>query len=133
MVNKTKELAAQVKSLYPGNVGNLWEKKVQDLANRGTLADIEYLYKTVNGPDWYRLGQETSDIGFLMMTLVEIEIGPSRYLGYLNSLNINHTYFTPNMIPLRSTLDLSFVLMASAKISQPAPGVGGTSNTSGTP
>jgi hypothetical protein len=132
-VQSTSEaLALSLKDLYHGNLGNQWQQKIYDLSTRGTLADIEYLYKTINGANWTRLGQRTSDIGFLMMTLVEIEIGPSRYLGYLNSLNINHTFFTTDMIPLRSTLDLSFVLMASAKVAQPAPGIGGTANTSGT-
>jgi hypothetical protein len=128
----SEALGLALKGLYPGNLGNQWEQKIYDLSTRGTLADIEYLYKTINGANWTRLGQRTSDIGFLMMTLIEIEIGPSRYLGYLNSLNINHTFFTTDMIPLRSTLDLSFVLMASAKVAQPAPGIGGTANTSGT-
>jgi len=113
----------KLRSGYGPNVGKDFNAKILDLATRGTLADIEYLYKTINGAGWTRLGQKTADIGFLMMTLVEVEIGPSRYLGYLNSLNVNHTFFTPNMVPLRSTLDLQFVLMASAKVAQPAPGI----------
>lgn len=98
--------------------GDRWAEKIKDLYERGTLADIEYIYRTVNGDGWTRLGQVTSDIGFLMMNLVEIEIGPNRYLGYLNSLNINHENFTPSMVPIHSVVRLSFVLMSSAKVAQ---------------
>jgi hypothetical protein len=92
------------------------QAKIDDLMKRGTLADIEYIYKVCNGDGWTRLDQSTSDIGFLMMTLVEIELGPNRYLGYLNSLGIEHTFFTENMVPLRTNVSLQFVLMASARV-----------------
>jgi hypothetical protein len=92
------------------------QAKIDDLMKRGTLADIEYIYKVCNGDGWTRLDQNTSDIGFLMMTLVEIELGPNRYLGYLNSLGIEHTFFTENMVPLRTNVSLQFVLMASARV-----------------
>ena len=98
--------------------GDRWAEKIKDLYERGTLADIEYIYRTVNGDGWQRLGQITSDIGFLMMNLVEIEIGPNRYLGYLNSLSINHEQFTQYMVPIHSVVNLSFVLMSSAKVAQ---------------
>jgi hypothetical protein len=108
---------AEIKQNYT-YAGDRWAEKIKDLYQRGTLADIEYIYRTVNGDGWTRLGQVTSDIGFLMMNLVEIEIGPNRYLGYLNSLNINHEMFTPNMVPTHSIVRLSFVLMSSAKVAQ---------------
>ena len=101
--------------------GDRWAEKIKDLYERGTLADIEYIYRTVNGDGWTRLGQVTSDIGFLMMNLVEIEIGPNRYLGYLNSLSINHEQFTQYMVPIHSVVRLSFVLMSSAKVAQTIP------------
>lgn len=109
------------------NAGSNPYDKLTDLMRRGTLADLEYLYKTINGPDWVRLDQNTSDIGFLAMTLVEIELGPTRYLGYLNNLNITHSMFTEEMIPIRTQVDLSFVLMASAAIAQSTKVPGATS------
>jgi hypothetical protein len=101
---------------YKGNNIINPQAKIDDLMKRGTLADIEYIYKVCNGDGWTRLNQTTSDIGFLMMTLVEIELGPNRYLGYLNSLGIEHTFFTENMVPLRTNVSLQFVLMASARV-----------------
>ena len=119
---------------FYANAGAESLTKITDLMQRGTLADIEYLYKTINGDGWVRLDQNTSDIGFLMMTLVEIEIGPSKYLGYLNNLSIEHQMFSENMIPMRSALSLQFVLMASAKVSQnlnTSSASGNSTNTSG--
>lgn len=103
---------------YYANAGTNVETQIADLMRRGTLADLEYLYKCINGDGWVRLDQATSDIGFLAMTLVEIELGPMRYLGYLNNLNISHQKFTEEMIPLTSQVDLQFVLMASASVAQ---------------
>lgn len=114
--NQRQKTINEFSQFYKGsNVLNP-QKKIEDLLKRGTLADIEYIYKVCNGDGWKRLDQTTSDIGFLMMTLVEIELGPNRYLGYLNSLGIEHTFFTENMIPLRTNVSLQFVLMASARV-----------------
>ena len=114
--NQRQKTIGDFSQFYKGsNVLNP-QAKIEDLMKRGTLADIEYIYKVCNGDGWKRLDQTTSDIGFLMMTLVEIELGPNRYLGYLNSLGIEHTFFTENMIPLRTNVSLQFVLMASARV-----------------
>lgn len=93
-----------------------FEKKIQDLQTLGTISDIEYLYKAINGPGWKNPanGRETSDIGFLAMTLLKIEIGPLSYIGYVSSISINHETFTKAMIPMRSTVNLQFNLMATA-------------------
>lgn len=92
------------------------DSKLRALQEYGTLADIEYIYKAINGPGWTNpvLDRETSDIGFLLPTLLKIEIGPVGYLGYVNSLNITHNAFTKGMIPMRSTVSMQFNLMATA-------------------
>jgi len=116
-----KEAVDKFQQFYVGGDIKNKEAKILDLMKRGTLADIEYIYKTCNGDKWVRLDQATSDIGFLMMTLVEVEIGPNRYLGYLNSLGIEHTMFTEAMTPIRSNVSLQFVLMASARVASTKP------------
>jgi len=103
---------------YYANSGTNTNDKIADLMRRGTYADLEYIYKCVNGDGWVRLDQTTSDIGFLAMTLVEIEIGPMRYLGYLNNLNVDHQMFSEMMVPIRTQVDLQFQLMASASVAQ---------------
>jgi len=109
------------------------ETKLIDLFQRGTLADIEYLYKAINGPgpgntasggDYWKnaRGIITADIGFLMPTLLNIDIGPLSYIGYATSLGVNHIGFTPDMIPIRSDVSISFNLLATAGLT-----AGGTS------
>ena len=107
--------AAQFAPYYANAGGNVGDK-IADLMRRGTLADLEYLYKCINGDGWVRLDQATSDIGFLSLTLLEIELGPMRYLGYLNNLNISHQKFTEEMVPLTTQVDFQFVLMASSSV-----------------
>lgn len=108
--------------------GATTEAKLVDLFQRGTLADIEYLYKSINGPgpgsaasskDFWKNGRGiiTADIGFLMPTLLNIDVGPLSYMGYVTSLSVNHTMFTEDMIPIQSTLNISLNLLATAGLS----------------
>ena len=91
-------------------------EKVIQLVRYGTTADIEYLYKAINGPGWTNVatGRDTSEIGFLRPTLLRIDLGPLSYLGYVSAMNVAHTKFTKGMIPMASTLDIQFNLMATA-------------------
>jgi len=89
--------------------------KIKDLMELGTIADLEYLFKAVNGPQWKNIiGRSTGDIGFLSATLMRVDIGPSSYVGYVNSLNINHIAFSQDMTPMRTDVQISMNLMASA-------------------
>lgn len=94
-------------------------KKLNALRKKGTVADLEYLYKAINGPGWTNVatGDESSDIGFLSPTLLKIDLGPISYVGYVQNLTVNHISFTPSMIPLRSTVAIQFNLMATAGLS----------------
>ena len=88
--------------------------KIKELSEIGTLHDLEYLFKTVNGStaggsvgDWANLlGRKTADIGFLQPTLLGIQLGPTgqslSYVGWLNSININHIAFNQAMVPIRT-------------------------------
>jgi hypothetical protein len=109
---------------------------LQDLRLRGTLADIEFLYQAINGPNsnwtpgnsqvsgWGKrgvTGQPTSDIGFLSSTLLNIDIGPTSFVGFVDQLAINHTAFTEDMIPIRTDVQISMSLMATASFGSVAP------------
>lgn len=95
---------------------SVFVEKIQNLQKYGTIADIEYLYKAINGPGWVNQasGIKTSDIGFLSPTLLRIEIGPLSYLGYVSNLNVNHIGFSKGMIPIRTDVVIQFNLMATA-------------------
>lgn len=104
------------KGTFPlqNNDETLFVQKIQELAQLGTLHDLEYLFKTVNGStaggdvgDWANLlGRTTADIGFLQPTLLGIQLGPTgqslSYVGWLNSININHIAFNQAMVPIRT-------------------------------
>ena len=93
------------------------KEKIRDLLELGTLADVEYIYKAVNGPNWKSIsGRKTSDIGYLSATLLRVDVGPSSYIGYINSLTVNHLAFSQDMTPFRTDVQISMNLMASAGI-----------------
>lgn len=99
------------------NRSSLIVEKIQELAEIGTLHDLEYLFKTVNGSgigekgDWANLlGRKTADIGFLQPTLLGIQLGPTgqslSYVGWINSLSVNHVAFNQAMVPIRTQLSM---------------------------
>lgn len=104
------------------------EKQIAELYEMGTLADIEFLYQAINGPNanymkggWKNsLGRVTSDIGFLSATLVKIEIGPLNYLGYINAIAVNHLAFTQDMKPIRTDVSIQANLLASVGLAEAA-------------
>jgi hypothetical protein len=113
------DIAKYYKNSLEKNFSNEFPSKLRNLINLGTIADIEYLYKAINGPNWTNpaTGRETADIGFLSPTLLRIDIGPLSYIGYVASLNVTHTDFNQAMIPIRSDVNVQFNLMATAGLS----------------
>jgi hypothetical protein len=99
-----------------------FERKIQDLQKYGTLADIEYLYKAINGPGWVNkaTGRESSDIGFLSPTILRIDLGPVSYIGYVNNLQVTHKNFSKGMIPITTDVSIGFNLMATAGLATSA-------------
>lgn len=96
--------------------------RVQKLMELGTLYDLEYLFKTLNGSglndkeNWKNLlGRETADIGYIQPVLVGMQLGPSienlSYVGWIDAISINHVAFTETMVPIRSTVSITFRAM----------------------
>ncbi|CAB4128146.1 hypothetical protein UFOVP225_10 [uncultured Caudovirales phage] len=108
------------------------QEKLIDLYQRGTLADLEFLLRAINGSGpgsskngkpvtWANgRGIATADIGFLIPTVLNIDIGPLAYQGYVNSLSVEHGAFTQDMIPIRTDLTISFTLLATVGLTAPA-------------
>jgi len=104
----------------------LLDKQIAELYEMGTLADVEFLYQTINGPNanymkggWKNsLGRVTSDIGFLAASLVKIEIGPLDYVGYVNGIAVNHIAFTQDMKPIRTDVSITANLLASVGLAE---------------
>jgi len=84
----------------------------QDIYNKGTMYDLEFLLRVLMGTTMssYLRGENTADMGWLPAIPVELHLGKSlRYLGVVNSLNVNHMIFNERMVPLFTTVDIAFV------------------------
>lgn len=86
----------------------------QGIKTRGTLPDLEALYRVVNGNP----GLNT---GFLYLSLVIIYWEPTTtvaslppFYGYITNINVEHSKFTPRMCPIRSVVSISAARLASA-------------------
>jgi hypothetical protein len=91
--------------------------KIKDLLTRGTEADLEFLYKTINGDGYTNTwGTDTSNISFLLPSIVRIDLGPQRLVGMIQSINVTHLAFTREMIPIRTDVALSIDLRTAAAL-----------------
>ncbi len=125
-VEKFKKFYTPKNSFAAADSSEKMNKKLIDLFQRGTIADLEYLYRAINGPGpggaavtnkWLNgRGIETADIGWLMPTLLHVDIGPLAYNGYVTSLQVNHIAFTPNMTPIRTDVTVSLNLLATSSL-----------------
>jgi hypothetical protein len=109
----------------------MMEEKLVDLFQRGTMADLEFLFRATNGYGsgamkngkalaWVNSrGVVTSDVGFLVPTLLYVDIGPASYKGYITNLSITHNAFTQDMIPIRTDVNVSFQIVASVGLTSP--------------
>jgi hypothetical protein len=108
---------------YPGET-EPFSTKIQNLMKQGTMADLEYLFKAINGSsnEWVTLLKKpTANIGFLMPTLLGLVLGPSltnnlSYVGWLTGLSMQHEMFTEDMIPLRTTVSINMECFAGSGI-----------------
>ena len=106
---------------YPGEK-EPFSIKIKNLMNQGTMADLEYLFRAINGgsENWQTLlGKPTANIGFLMPTLLGLVLGPSltnnlSYVGWLTGLTMQHEMFTESMIPLRTTVSINMECFAGS-------------------
>lgn len=117
---------------YPSKKANQQDvnSKIADLMRMGTMADIEYIYKMINGSGmggkvWSNvLGRQTADIGMLSPTVIGVQFGPNKdslsYVGYIDRLVISHQMFTEDMIPILSEVSVDFVAFARTALTEKA-------------
>lgn len=91
---------------------------LQEIYQKGTMYDIEYLFKTINGPSAVfknKFGIQTADRSYMKLAIVELHLGNSmRYRGRVSDLEVNHTIFNDRMVPLFSTIRVSFARINDA-------------------
>jgi len=121
--------APYYKGGFHANGAETFNYKMSNLMKYGTMADLEYLFKAINGDGktknhpqgWTTLlGKKSADIGYLRPTLMAVQIGPDEnsisYVGWITQLSINHQFFNQMMIPLRTTVSISLDCFAGSTI-----------------
>ena len=117
-ISEYSKFVTYYNSLYPGaDTSQNMPDQITNLMAQGTMADLEYLFKAVNGSgngslQWTNLlGKKTANVGYLAPTLMGIQLGPTlnnlSYVGWISNLGINHTAFTENMVPIRTEVSIS--------------------------
>lgn len=111
-------------SLYPGSGQQNVTQQITNLMAQGTMADLEYLFKAINGSgngtlEWTNLlGKRTANVGYLAPTLLGIQLGPTlnnlSYVGWASNISINHTAFTENMVPIRTEVGITIQCFAGS-------------------
>jgi hypothetical protein len=107
-INENGIKTGEISDFYAGNVPT--KKDLQNIYKKGTMYDVEYLLQTMfpYEPVMSQLRGETSDIGFLGASPVELHLGTSlRYVAQINNISVNHVIFDNRMVPLFTTISVS--------------------------
>lgn len=93
---------------YPyGEIDVPIEQRKQ-IYERGTMHDLEYFFKTNNGPHGTFTSSYnglTADAGWLRPSSMELHLGAGmRYRVRINEISINHAIFNTRMVPILSTV-----------------------------
>jgi len=116
LLNRTNDMAylnsngliAGVKDPYPFTVAT---SDLQEIYRRGTMYDMEYLFKTLMGLNSTYdsgLNGRTADKGWLNGLPIELHLGDGlRYLVRIGSLEVKHLIFNDRMVPIISSVDIT--------------------------
>jgi hypothetical protein len=134
-ITAIRSLEPYYKGKYPlASTSETFEYQMKNLLNYGTMADLEYLFKAINGAGdgsgWKNLlGKTTADIGYLQPSLLAFELGGESagdlgigsssglsYVGWISSFSIQHTVFTEDMVPLHSEVSISVDCFAGSTL-----------------
>ena len=88
---------------------------------KGTMYDLEYLLRVINGPnaDFKSdlSGIMTADRAWLKPAIMELHLGDAmRYRVRITEFAVNHVIFNPKMVPILSTVKLSFNRFADGDV-----------------
>ena len=105
-------LKPEVTSPYPifAHTRDL-NQELAELYEKGTMYDMEYLFKTLNGLNsttFTGFKGDTADQGWLQGIAVELHLGNRmRYLVRVSNVEINHAMFDERMVPILSYVNIS--------------------------
>jgi hypothetical protein len=110
------DMTALQHSNYRGYPRELQQEEVDGILNRGTEYDIEFLYRVLNGnPTENNLlfnpsyKGRSADFGYTTGVPCWLYLNDNfRVFGSVAGFSVNHVMFTDKMVPMFSTVDLSF-------------------------
>jgi hypothetical protein len=100
----------------------LRKEEIEGILYRGTEYDLEFLYRVLNGdPGKTALleysGGKTADFGYITGTPCWFHLHNNlRYYGSMSSLEVKHAMFTQEMVPMLSTVTISFIRYPSLEL-----------------
>jgi hypothetical protein len=107
----------------------------RSIYKKGTMYDIEYLFKTINGPHATfksELNGTTADRGYMRMSILELHLGANlRYRVRISDLGVNHTIFNNRMVPILSTVNFTCHRFIDYSIQDKTSGGSSSSGSSG--
>lgn len=100
----------------------LRKEEIDGLLYRGTEYDLEFLYRVLNGDpgktSLLEYNGKTADFGYITGTPCWFHLHNNlKYYGSMASLSVNHVMFTQDMVPMLSTVDISFIRYPSLELS----------------
>lgn len=97
----------------------------REIYARGTGIDLEYLFRCVLGKSYPTvLRGDTADIGIMYSLPQYLILGERlKYIGRLTGLRYKHMMFVRDLVPVYTTLDLSFQRYPDATITTATPSV----------
>lgn len=106
------------------------EEDRRRIIEQGTMLDLEYLFRTVNGGPQDTWRGKTSDFGQVVPTMVVVSLGDSvgnrKFRGIIKNIQWEHTRFAHGMIPILTTVNIEISRLIDAFYdqsgAQPTPG-----------
>ncbi len=94
----------------------LKQYEIDGILNRGTEYDIEFLYRVLNGDPLKKAllfdsayTGDTADFGYTSGVPCWLQLNKNlKYFGSVASFQVNHVMFDLNMVPMLSTVSISF-------------------------
>lgn len=115
-------------------------KLLKKIKERGTLVDIEWLFRLCNGEPQDTWHGRSSDWGAIMPTMVVISMGDApgarKIRGMLTGVNVTHNLFASGMIPVYTEVQLTISRVVDqyytpySDENDPTPDLGASMNVS---
>jgi hypothetical protein len=129
---RMKNPSVTEKQLY---LRDLTTAEKEGILNRGTEYDIEFLYRVLNGDPLkgsllLNYNGVTSDFGYTTGVPCWLVLNENlRYFGSVASFQVNHAMFDSNMVPMLSTVSITFARYPALWNETAAFGTGASANS----